>query len=248
MQNGDVLKTINGFDMASPEKALEAYARSRTAWTNLTIRLTRGTKGAEYRLQHQVAARFALALPEWLVVQTPYGQVWSRLSICRQGDTILVGTSLDAPSAVALRRAVALARTRSTRSCASSMLIPWDAEPIRRVGRRAAPDDRGVGRALGAHHPQPRHDRFAAWEPAMALAREAVENDAPLVVIGASAAPRATRGRGSVFCNCASVPLLVAQSPDFRGPIAPRLILRPQLSGSPMPLSRMGGRSRAPRG
>ncbi|MFO0736527.1 MAG: type II secretion system protein GspC [Labilithrix sp.] len=43
MQNGDVLKTINGFDMASPEKALEAYARLRTA-DKLTIRLTRGTK------------------------------------------------------------------------------------------------------------------------------------------------------------------------------------------------------------
>jgi general secretion pathway protein C len=31
MQNGDRLETINGFDMASPEKALEAYMRLRTA-------------------------------------------------------------------------------------------------------------------------------------------------------------------------------------------------------------------------
>lgn len=43
MENGDRLQTINGFDMASPEKALEAYARLRTA-DKLTIRLTRGTK------------------------------------------------------------------------------------------------------------------------------------------------------------------------------------------------------------
>jgi general secretion pathway protein C len=31
MENGDRLEKINGFDMASPEKALEAYARLRTA-------------------------------------------------------------------------------------------------------------------------------------------------------------------------------------------------------------------------
>jgi general secretion pathway protein C len=31
IQNGDRLETINGFDMASPEKALEAYMRLRTA-------------------------------------------------------------------------------------------------------------------------------------------------------------------------------------------------------------------------
>ena len=31
LQNGDVLRTINGFDMTSPEKALEAYAKLRTA-------------------------------------------------------------------------------------------------------------------------------------------------------------------------------------------------------------------------
>src|SRR5262249_35426882 len=31
MENGDRLQTINGFDMASPEKALEAYARLRSA-------------------------------------------------------------------------------------------------------------------------------------------------------------------------------------------------------------------------
>jgi general secretion pathway protein C len=43
MQNGDVLQTINGFDMASPEKALEAYARLRTA-DKLTVQVNRGGK------------------------------------------------------------------------------------------------------------------------------------------------------------------------------------------------------------
>jgi len=31
LENGDRLQSINGFDMASPEKVLEAYARLRTA-------------------------------------------------------------------------------------------------------------------------------------------------------------------------------------------------------------------------
>jgi general secretion pathway protein C len=43
MQDGDQLRTINGFEMASPEKALEAYARLRTA-DKLTIQLNRGGK------------------------------------------------------------------------------------------------------------------------------------------------------------------------------------------------------------
>jgi general secretion pathway protein C len=40
MENGDRLQTINGFDMASPEKALEAYARLRTA-DHLTVQVNR---------------------------------------------------------------------------------------------------------------------------------------------------------------------------------------------------------------
>jgi general secretion pathway protein C len=40
LQNGDRLETINGFEMASPEKALEAYARLRSA-NELTIKITR---------------------------------------------------------------------------------------------------------------------------------------------------------------------------------------------------------------
>jgi general secretion pathway protein C len=39
-QNGDRLETINGFNMASPEKALEAYARLRTA-PNLNVKVNR---------------------------------------------------------------------------------------------------------------------------------------------------------------------------------------------------------------
>jgi general secretion pathway protein C len=40
LQNGDRLETINGFNMASPEKALEAYARLRTA-SNLNVKVSR---------------------------------------------------------------------------------------------------------------------------------------------------------------------------------------------------------------
>jgi general secretion pathway protein C len=43
MQNGDRLEQINGFDMASPEKALEAYARLRTA-NDLKVTLNRRGK------------------------------------------------------------------------------------------------------------------------------------------------------------------------------------------------------------
>jgi general secretion pathway protein C len=40
LQNGDRLEAINGFEMASPEKALEAYARLRTA-DSLAVKVTR---------------------------------------------------------------------------------------------------------------------------------------------------------------------------------------------------------------
>lgn len=43
MQNGDRLQTINGFEMANPERALEAYARLRTA-DKLTVQINRGGK------------------------------------------------------------------------------------------------------------------------------------------------------------------------------------------------------------
>jgi general secretion pathway protein C len=40
LQNGDVLRTINGFDMASPDSALEALAKLRSA-SNLSLALLR---------------------------------------------------------------------------------------------------------------------------------------------------------------------------------------------------------------
>lgn len=43
LANGDRLETINGFDMGSPEKALEAYARLRTAGS-LTLKVNRRGK------------------------------------------------------------------------------------------------------------------------------------------------------------------------------------------------------------
>lgn len=45
IENGDRLETINGFEMSSPEKMLEAYARIRSgAADRLTVHLTRGGK------------------------------------------------------------------------------------------------------------------------------------------------------------------------------------------------------------
>jgi general secretion pathway protein C len=51
MENGDRLEKINGFDMTSPEKALEAYARLRTA-DHLTVGLNR--RGAETNLDYNI--------------------------------------------------------------------------------------------------------------------------------------------------------------------------------------------------
>jgi general secretion pathway protein C len=51
MENGDRLQTINGFDMASPEKALEAYARLRTA-DKLTVSLNR--RGQNMNLDYNI--------------------------------------------------------------------------------------------------------------------------------------------------------------------------------------------------
>src|SRR5690606_36226867 len=40
VQNGDMLRTINGYDMSSPDTALEAYAQLRTA-DHLTLSIVR---------------------------------------------------------------------------------------------------------------------------------------------------------------------------------------------------------------
>jgi general secretion pathway protein C len=51
MENGDRLEKINGFDMTSPEKALEAYARLRTA-DHLTVSVNR--HGAATNLDYNI--------------------------------------------------------------------------------------------------------------------------------------------------------------------------------------------------
>jgi general secretion pathway protein C len=51
LENGDRLQTINGFDMASPEKALEAYARLRTA-DHLTVQVNR--RGANVNIDFNI--------------------------------------------------------------------------------------------------------------------------------------------------------------------------------------------------
>ena len=51
MQNGDRLQTINGFEMGSPEKALEAYARLHTA-DKLQISLNRN--GSNMNLDYNI--------------------------------------------------------------------------------------------------------------------------------------------------------------------------------------------------
>ncbi len=52
LENGDRLQTINGFDMASPEKALEAYARLRTA-DHLTVQVNRrgGNQNIDFNIK-----------------------------------------------------------------------------------------------------------------------------------------------------------------------------------------------------
>jgi general secretion pathway protein C len=51
LENGDALESINGFEIANPEKALEAYARLRSA-ERLTMSLTR--KGRHMNLDYIV--------------------------------------------------------------------------------------------------------------------------------------------------------------------------------------------------
>jgi len=51
LQNGDRLETLNGYNMASPEKALEAYARLRTA-SNLNVKVSR--KGAPVSIDYHI--------------------------------------------------------------------------------------------------------------------------------------------------------------------------------------------------
>jgi general secretion pathway protein C len=51
LQNGDLLRTINGFEMSSPDTALEAYARLRTA-SNLAVAVER--RGTNMNIQYDI--------------------------------------------------------------------------------------------------------------------------------------------------------------------------------------------------
>jgi general secretion pathway protein C len=51
LENGDRLQQINGFDMSSPEKMLEAYARLRNA-DHLTLQVSR--RGANQNLDYTI--------------------------------------------------------------------------------------------------------------------------------------------------------------------------------------------------
>ena len=51
LENGDVLRTINGYDMSSPDKALEAYTRLRGA-DRLTISMQR--RGTPQNLDYNI--------------------------------------------------------------------------------------------------------------------------------------------------------------------------------------------------
>jgi general secretion pathway protein C len=51
LQNGDLLRTINGFSMASPDSALEAYSKLRSA-NNLSLAVTR--RGSPLNVEYQI--------------------------------------------------------------------------------------------------------------------------------------------------------------------------------------------------
>ena len=52
LQNGDLLRTINGYDMSSPDSALEAYSRLRSA-SNLSVTITR--RGRPMTVDYNIA-------------------------------------------------------------------------------------------------------------------------------------------------------------------------------------------------
>jgi general secretion pathway protein C len=52
LQNGDLLRTINGFAMSSPDTALEAYTRLRTA-SNLAVAVVR--RGQAMNIEYDIS-------------------------------------------------------------------------------------------------------------------------------------------------------------------------------------------------
>ena len=52
VRNGDMLRTINGFDMTSPDSALEAYTRLRTSdQLTLAVKRQNNDMTIEYRIE-----------------------------------------------------------------------------------------------------------------------------------------------------------------------------------------------------
>lgn len=99
--------------------------------------------------------------------------------------TILVGTSLDDASAVALRRAVALARTFDA-NVRVLHAVPWKGGSllVREEEQRIAIAEWAMNAAQIVLEPS--HIACRLEEPATALARDAREHHASLVVLGAS--------------------------------------------------------------
>jgi nucleotide-binding universal stress UspA family protein len=140
------------------------------------------------------------------------------------GETILVGTSLDAASAIALRRAVALGRTFAAH-IRVVFALPWGGHPIRVVEeeQRARVMEWAARKARVVLDPERVICRLD--EPATALARDALESGASLVVIGTSHA-RSTAGLADRLLRLAPVRVLVARLPRHRDAVVAATDLR----------------------
>ena len=57
LQNGDLLRTVNGFDLSSPDTALEAYSRLRSA-SQLSVAVTRRGKPLNSRIRDPMSVSF----------------------------------------------------------------------------------------------------------------------------------------------------------------------------------------------
>jgi nucleotide-binding universal stress UspA family protein len=135
-----------------------------------------------------------------------------------RGETILVGTSLDAASAIALRRAVALGRTFGAQ-IRVVYALPWTGQPIRVLeqDQRALVMEWAMKKARVVLD----SDRVICRleEPGAAFARDALASGASLVVIGsAELADRVLR--------LAPVRLLVARPPRHRDAVVAASDLR----------------------
>lgn len=131
--------------------------------------------------------------------------------------TVVVGTSFDAASAVALRRAVSIARTFDV-ALRIAHAVPCDQPPlrVREADLQIAVTEWAIEEARIVIDPRTVVCRLD--EPAMSLARVAVESNASLVVIGASR-PRVAPGVAERLHRIAGIPILVAQSPRKRAAI-----------------------------